>query len=80
MGSVPGESVGKASDEEVRVQLPGKAEQLPDIAFAIANVNAARGIGQPFGGLAQIVCLTHRGHAILGSPKPGAKYHIAHRR
>ena len=53
-GAVAGEPVGTAPDQEVGVQLLGQTKQLPDVAFAIANVNAARRIAQKFGGLAQV--------------------------
>ena len=53
-------SAGRGSGKwEVGVQLPGQAEQLPDVAFAVANMNAARGIAQQAGGSAQIVQPAH---------------------
>ena len=58
-GAVLGQPVGTAPDEEVGVQLPCQTEQLPDVALAVADVNAACGIAQQFGGLAQVVQPAH---------------------
>ena len=49
-----GEPVDTAPDEEMGVQFPGEAEQLPDVALAIGDVNAARRLTEQFCGLAQI--------------------------
>ena len=59
MGAVAGEPVGTVPDEEVGVQLTGQTEQLSDVAFAVANMNAARGIAQQAGGSAQVVQPAH---------------------
>ena len=41
MGAIAGEPVDTAPDEEVSVQFPGQEEQLPDVALAVGDVNAA---------------------------------------
>ena len=41
VGAVAGEPVDTAPDEEVSVQFPGQAEQFPDVALAVGDVNAA---------------------------------------
>ena len=42
MVSVPGQPVDAGSDQEMRPELLGQAEQLVDVALAVADMNAAK--------------------------------------
>ena len=59
MGAIAGKPVDAAPDEEVSVQFPGQAEQLPDIALTAGDMNTARRVAQQFGGLAQVFQPAH---------------------
>ena len=54
MGAIAGATVDTASDEEVGAQFPGQAEQLPDVALAVGDMNAECRLAEEFGGLAQV--------------------------
>src|SRR3954469_7025144 len=53
------EAVDATPDQEVRPELPGEAEQLVDVALAVADMDASSGVAQRRGGLAHVVQPPH---------------------
>src|SRR4051812_33718133 len=53
------EAVDATPDQEVRPELPGQAEQLVDVALAVADMDASSGVAEQRGGLAHVVQPPH---------------------